>query len=96
MIPPKRVDIFPPDWGMLRGLDASKFFYKRSKSRYTIPGIFQLFIRVPDYSSSSNVVLEKGKERGFVRPPEMMETLLNGALDNGNFETCVQTIPNLA
>ena len=55
---------------MLRGLDASKIFYKRSKSRYTIPGTFQLLIRVPDYSSSSNVVLEKGKERGFVRPPD--------------------------
>ena len=32
MIPPKRFDIFPADWGMLRGcsegLDASIFFFK--------------------------------------------------------------------
>ena len=29
MIPPKRVDIFPPDWGgCLEGLDAFRFFFK--------------------------------------------------------------------
>ena len=28
MIPPKRFDISPPDWGMLRGLDAFIFFFK--------------------------------------------------------------------
>ena len=50
---------------MLRGL-ASKFFYKHSKSRYTIPGIFQLLIRVPDYSSSSDAVLEKGKKLNLI------------------------------
>ena len=30
MIPPKRFDIFPPDWGMLRRyLDAFRFFIKQ-------------------------------------------------------------------
>ena len=28
MIPPKRFDIFPPDWGMLRRSDAFRFFFK--------------------------------------------------------------------
>ena len=36
------------------------------------------------------------QERGFIRPPEMMETLLNGTLDNENFETLVQAIANQA
>ena len=30
MIPPKRFDIFPPDWGMLRRSDAFIFFFKKS------------------------------------------------------------------
>ena len=30
LIPPKRFDIFPPDWGMLRkGLGAFRFFFKQ-------------------------------------------------------------------
>ena len=30
IIPPKRLDIFPPDWGMLRkGLDAFIVFFKQ-------------------------------------------------------------------
>ena len=31
MIPPKRFDIFPPDWGICsEGLDVFRFFFKRS------------------------------------------------------------------
>ena len=36
------------------------------------------------------------QERGFIRPPEMMETLLNETLDNENIETLVQAIPKQA
>ena len=28
MIPPKRYDIFPPDWGCSEGLDAFRFFFQ--------------------------------------------------------------------
>ena len=35
------------------------------------------------------------QRRGFIRPSEMMETLLNGALDYENFDSRAQTIPNL-
>ena len=32
MIPPKRFDIFPPDWGMLRrSIDAFRFFFTYSR-----------------------------------------------------------------
>ena len=37
IIPPKRSDIFHPNWGMLRGLDASRFFSKELSPRETPP-----------------------------------------------------------
>ena len=36
------------------------------------------------------------QERGFIRPPEMMETLLNGPKGYENFDSRTQGIPNLA
>ena len=29
MLPPKRFDIFPPDWGCSEGLDAFRFFFEQ-------------------------------------------------------------------
>ena len=44
------------------------------------------------------VLLEDNKcimqERGFIKPPEMMETLFNETLDNENIETLFQATPN--
>ena len=37
MIPPKRSDIFHPNWRMLRGLDASRSFFKEVSPRETPP-----------------------------------------------------------
>ena len=36
------------------------------------------------------------QEKGFIRPPGMMETLVNGPKDYENFDSRTQGIPNLA
>ena len=40
MIPPKRFDIFLPDWGCSEGLDAFRFFFKQDYKRIWCPDSF--------------------------------------------------------
>ena len=44
MIPPKRFDIFPPDWGILDGLDAFRFFFKQQRHIHTFIQYIQTYI----------------------------------------------------
>ena len=54
MIPPKRFDIFPPDWEMLRRsiIDAFRFFFKKCYNFVLDPpGLEGRTINIPDRNS---------------------------------------------
>ena len=66
-----------------------------------VPSPFYLCMESTSYVLSFRVVffypVTTGcimQERGFIRLSEIMETLLNGTLDNKNIETLVQGTPN--
>ena len=68
MIPPKRFDIFPPDWGMLRRSKCVQIFIEKNiittlpcvMAYYIVSGLFLMFFWCPCMAINVNVQYNGG------------------------------------